>query len=316
MSSRKPTLVSTTRNTVASIFPWATHSESNLHQVQKPYLKPGTTVSAEDNDDGPDIFAEQAQTIENLQAALVKYKNEVARTNRGMERKRGQLQGWQEEYTNLESTYDALQEEYTKLESINKIQEAETHDLQQSLIVSHLESHRLSRRSPQTQELREELERAKVENGALSRLIEKYQSQIEEYKNQIFKMQPDDNVSDVVVAQKYEELQVAVSDWVDTELKDASGYLRQDSLAALGQTARAQVERAFMLGNLQTALDQSDAEPLLTEMVIARYLHDHILKDSVHFLGLQTATEDTLTFIEQEIKNAEPVKGKMAPFQS
>jgi hypothetical protein len=269
------------------------------------WLSPSTagTLKApkmEDQNHSIVTLNEQAQTIIDLQAELTKYKLEVGNLNRGLERKGEFLRQERREKARERSIHEA--EESQLLHEIQKLQ------LQFSKANSDLQQ--LSGNPGRTFRFEKELERAEMENGALLHQLQESKSQIEEYKSQIFNMQPHDDVSDALVAQKYESLKQAVSDWVDTELKDASGYMSQANVAALSPKNRKMVEQAFLLGDIKTAINHPDVESLLTEMVIGRYLFNNILAESIHFLGLDTNDQLTLTFVQREVRNPEAVKGK------
>lgn len=249
---------------------------------------------------------DQDSAIHRFQLELSKRVAEVRKQGRGIQRKNQELEALQNEKAAVKAAYEELrafaQRVISDFESqLKKAIGESTHAREDEDKLRKLELE-LVQANLEKKNLEQALDQANLGNKTLEQALEKC-------KNQIFNMQPDDDVADAVVASQYEQLRESVSNWIDSDLEEATGYFENAVVARLEPMHLNQVQRAFLFGDISIATEHPGAESLFAEMTAGQYLWENILSDSVHFLGLDRAMESFLSDIEMASKDLDPRNG-------
>ena len=159
--------------------------------------------------------------------------------------------------------------------------------------------------SPETsnQVLKTKLDIAEKEIGRL-------QDALEECKDKIFDMQPDQHMSDAQIRNHYGSYCESVGDWVDSTFQDAGGLLVSLKDGSLSTQTVNNLLKYLPLG----ALDLVQRYPVLDSILLEGFLHgiiyEKFFNSQDHFPGLPMGIENFLNRAEQGLKRLEAHSGK------
>ena len=244
----------------------------------------------------------QNERINELTNSLEQAKGDVRDINRAVQKKHNHVIRLREELHKANKKYNdfnqTVQEEFRKLKT--RLHHAHgdggrstTQDLSATTALQ-----------VELQETREELAKAQEENNQLA-------VSLEECKDQIFSMQPDQQPSDQDICERYDSLCNAVGQWVDTQVGDGGGLLTPSQVAALTPTQVCFLQ-GFIARDFLEHVDRFPrAETSLVETLIHGLLYDKILESEQHCLGIPSAAETFLNKIDEGLKRLGSAKGKV-----
>lgn len=168
-----------------------------------------------------------------------------------------------------------------------------------------------------TKEIRRQKNSAENEGRLITRLmvakteIAQLRVDLEGCKERIFRLQPQNQVSDVQIGRQYRDLCEAIADWVDSDFGELDGYLQTFSKALFPLEIFELLKyHVFASGEMAVIINHPSAESCMTRFTIHAVLHNTVLAMDQWFLGISYAAERLLSSIEVGMRNLVPKRGK------
>jgi hypothetical protein len=134
---------------------------------------------------------------------------------------------------------------------------------------------------------------------------------LEDCKERIFQLQPQNQVSDGQIGRQYRDLCEAIADWVDSEFAEFEGYLQTFSECWFPDDIDEFLNNnVFASGEKTVIMNHPSAELCMTRYTIHACLHAAALAVGQWFLGIDYAAQRLLSRIEVGMRNLVPKRGK------
>lgn len=130
-------------------------------------------------------------------------------------------------------------------------------------------------------------------------------------KEQIFKMQPLQHMTDSEIADQYRLLCESISDWTDNHFGDCEnsfGRLQE----CCGEEISGKLIHKYLVqdGQINVVRKYPLAGSTMITFLIHRHLYQSILRENLCYPSLDEKCEDFVSFMENEMRHNEPRRGK------
>ena len=235
--------------------------------------------------------------IEGLSEQVDKYKQELRKANAGIAR-------LNQDRMVLKAQRD---KEIQEARDFRFAAEEEFKLLQSQLQSSQLETHGMWGTSSHEQTLEKQLCEANEQIVLLEKALD-------DCKDKIFGMQPEQHVSDSSISDQYVNLCECIGDWVDTQFEDIDGCIAAIRPENLSQGNIALINRVLPVGAPRVARLYKDVASHIVEMLVHAILMELVFQTDARFPGLHEMYEKFLDTLEDGMKKIETNKGKRASF--
>jgi hypothetical protein len=136
---------------------------------------------------------------------------------------------------------------------------------------------------------------------------------LDDCKDQIFRMQPIEYMTDSQIGEQYVALCEAISDWTDRQFGEL-----EDPISAIAKIMNrpdtAQVIDEFFVGTgyLQIASYYPSLGCIILTVFIHLYWHHAVLHEEIFFPGLNPAWQGLVSFVEHGMRTSQPSRGNTA----
>lgn len=140
--------------------------------------------------------------------------------------------------------------------------------------------------------------------------IDHLQKCLDDCKEQIFKMQPLEHMTDSEIADHYRSLCESVSDWTDKQFGDFENpFSRLQEYC--GEEASARLVHKYVVQGpgMDVVQRYPDAGSTIITFLIHHHLHHSILRENLYYPSLNEKCEEFISFIENAMRKNEPRRG-------